>query len=131
MNQIKRIQGLNDITQMRKEADQLKLAKLQNQVQSLRNSLKDLNVQRLGHNYEVENGQDSAAFAIADLNWQVWVDQRLRKINAELAQALAQVEECQATLQQSFGRDLAASALLRRVEAVHATVSKRRTSYES
>ncbi|PJI86116.1 hypothetical protein BC777_2474 [Yoonia maricola] len=131
MSKATRLQALTELTQLRLQADQAKLAAVMVKEIDLRQTLHDLAVQRkqrigtqLGHG-------DAGSLAGADLNWQLWVDQRRTAINSELALVLAEKAECTVMLRKSFGQDQAAQQVHRAAQAAARTVALRRLHYES
>lgn len=62
-------------------------------------------------------GDDPATMAGADARWQIWVDQRRRALNSELARLLAGQERLRQDLSRAFGRDQAIRALAERQNA--------------
>ncbi|KJZ21154.1 hypothetical protein [Loktanella sp. S4079] len=65
------------------------------------------------------------------LRWQRWVDQRKSVINTELAQILAQKENCAAKLRSVFGRDQAAQKLVEKLQERQKLTNQRKQYYES
>jgi len=131
MTQSRRIEALVQVTRLRFQVDQAKLADLQAKERDLRQNLHDLVAQRKTQTPMVGWNNDAATNAGVGLHWQLWVDQRRRAINAELAQLFAQKADCQAVLRRSFGQDQAAQALREKVQAREKKVQAVRVSYES
>jgi len=131
MNHSRRIEALVEVTRLRLQVDQAKLAKLRAKETALRKNLHDLVVQRKSQTPIVGNGDDPATIAGVGLQWQLWVDQRRRAINAELALLFAQRAECQAKLRKSFGQDQAAQALCNKTQAHEKKIRMDRACYES
>lgn len=131
MTQSQRIKALAEVTRLRLKVDQAALVELQTKEAGLRKNLHDLVVQRKSQTPLVENGDDPATIAGVGLQWQLWVDQRRRAINAELTLLFAQKAECQAKLRRSFGQDQAAQALSEKARTVENKIRVERASYES
>lgn len=121
-----RIKALAQVSALRFQADQARLAQLQAKEHDLRKNLLDLVQQRNARAASVTKADDPATIAGADVHWHAWVDQRRKTINTELAQLLAQKSDCLARVQRSFGQDQAAQALLKKVQ-----MAQRRPRYES
>jgi enoyl-CoA hydratase/carnithine racemase len=121
-----RVKALVQVSALRFQADQARLAQLQAKERDLRQNLQDLVQQRNARAVLATGADDPATIAGADVQWHAWVDQRRKTINAELAQLLAQKADYQARVQRSFGQDQAAQALLQKVQ-----VAQRRSTYES
>ncbi len=131
MSQAKRLQALTKVTNLRLQADKATLAKVLAKEADLRRNLQDLGRLRDKRMDTDLASYDAAFVAAADLNWQLWIDERRNTINAELAKTLAQKEECKATLRKSFGKDQAAQSLERAGRAALKMVADRRARYES
>ena len=131
MTQAKSVEALVQVTRLRFQVDQAKLAELSAKEQALRQNLHDLVVQRKNQAPVVGKRDDPASVAGVGLQWQLWVDQRRRAINAELALLFAQKAECQAKLRKSFGQDQAAQALCEKAQTLAKKMQMDRGSYES
>ena len=131
MSKTKRADALGKVTQLRLQADQAKLAGLHAHETGLRQNLQDLIRQRRPLRVLDRADVDAATKAGADLRWQLWVDQRRRAINEELALLLAQKAECEVVLRKSFGQDQAAQMLNKQVQANAKQARLRRASYDS
>ena len=131
MTQSQRIKALAEVTHLRLQVDQAKLAELQAKETALRKNLHDLVVQRRNQTLIVGKGDDPASIAGVGLQWHLWVDQRRRAINAELTLLFAHRAECQAKLRRSFGQDQAARALCKKAQAREKKMRLDRASYES
>ena len=131
MMRSRRIEALAKVMRLRLQVDQAGLAELQTKEAGLRKNLQDLVAQRDSQTHLVGNCDDPAAIARAGVQWQLWVDQRRRAINAELALLFAQKAEHQAKLSRSFGRDQATHALYVRARSVEDKMRRDRVSYES
>ncbi|SIT89145.1 hypothetical protein SAMN05421665_2881 [Yoonia rosea] len=121
-----RIKALVEISALRFQADQARLAQLHAKERDLRKNLQDLVQQRNARVASVIKADDPATIAGADVQWHAWVDQRRKAINTELAQILAQKSDCLARVKRSFGQDQAAQQLLKKVQ-----LTQRRPRYES
>ncbi|EBA13841.1 hypothetical protein [Roseobacter sp. CCS2] len=124
-------QHLQQITQLRLQADRANLAVVLSKENDLRQTLQDLAHQRKQRLDTPQDGGDAASVAIADLNWQLWIDQRRTIINAELARVLAEKEELTAKLRRSFGKDQAAQRLYQTSQATARIAVARKALYES
>jgi hypothetical protein len=123
-----RISELQDLTSLALRAVQTEMAALGSREADLRQYLNDLSVQKRRDPRAVD---DPALIAGADLRWHYWVDQRRAAINAELAQVMAQSENCQTRMRAMFGRDQAVRALADRARKDDALRASRASAYES
>ncbi|HEV8034698.1 hypothetical protein [Yoonia sp.] len=121
-----RIKALVQVSALRFQADQARLAQLLAKERDLRKNLQDLVRQRNARAASATRADDPATIAGADVQWHAWVDQRRKTINTELAQLLAQKSDCLARVQRSFGQDQAAQELLKKVQ-----MARLRPRYES
>ena len=126
-----RTERLQQLTQLRLQADQARLAAVTLKETNLRQTLQDLAHQRKQRLHAPEGSGDAASVAGADLNWQLWVDQRRTTINAELARTLAEKEEVTVALRRSFGQDQAAQRLHQAAQTAARAAVSRRAHYES
>lgn len=131
MNQAKRLHELTKVTNLRLKADKARLAEVLSTESDLRRNLQDLGRLRLQRMDNDAISRDAAFLAAADLNWQLWIDERRKTINTELAKILAQKEECKAILRASFGKDQAAQSLHKAEKLAVKKAAGRRTHYES
>ena len=115
--QVDRVKALVQVSGLKFQADQAKLAQLHAKERALRQNLQDLVQQRNARATSPTRADDPATIAGADVQWHAWVDQRRKTINTELAQLLAQKADFQARLKRSFGQDQAAQALLKQMQA--------------
>jgi hypothetical protein len=122
---------LSQITALRFQRDQAKLADLQTQEADLRQKLQDLGAQRRTSAERHRHQNDTAFNAGADVQWHIWVEQRKKALNTQLVQVLAQKLECQVVLQRSFGQDQAAEKLMKQRLKEFEALQRRRASYES
>jgi hypothetical protein len=101
---------------------QMALQQVQGEMQALQRKEADLRANLLTLTTEKQQQpQDTMTW-----RWHIWVDQRRATINAELAQVLAQMDHCRRRLTKVFGRNLAAEALLRQVQAADLRKSARK-----
>ncbi len=104
--------GLARLTDAAFKARQAEMAILKQTEAALRATIAALNAPK-----PHRPGDDPATMAGADANWQIWVDQRRRALNLELARLLAAQERLRHDLGQAFGRDQAIRALAKQQNA--------------
>ncbi|MEJ8562622.1 hypothetical protein QTO30_16270 [Yoonia sp. GPGPB17] len=122
---------MQQLTHLRLQADQARLAVVLRKETELRQTLQDLAQKRRQRLSAPQNGGDAASVAGADLNWQLWIDQRHTTITADLARTLAEKVELTAMLRRSFGRDQAARQVHKVFQQSEQMTIARRAHYES
>lgn len=126
--QLDRIRELQRLTGLALHATRSEMASLRAREADLREKLVTLAAQK---QQAPRAADDPALIAGADLRWQQWVDQRRAAINAELAQVLAQSDNCRMRLRATFGRDQAARALAEQAWTADRLRAARAADYES
>jgi hypothetical protein len=122
---------LTRIAALRFQRDQAKLAEILAQEANLRRTLQELGTQRRASTKRRMDQDDAAFNAGADVQWHIWVEQRKKALNAQLAQVLAQKMDRQAVLKRSFGQDQAAKRLQTQTAEQLGALQRRRADYES
>jgi hypothetical protein len=127
----KKTQDLGRLTRLALQAAQAEMRALTDKENALRENLAQLTAQKTDLARIARASDDPALIAGADLRWQYWVDGRRAAINLELAQVLAQRDDCRHRLRLAFGRDQAAIALHRLADLSARQIAKRKAAYES
>ena len=125
------ISALTELAGLRFRAVQAEMAEILKREAALRRNLEQLTQSKAAQSEALQRVDQPALIAGADIRWQRWVDQRRTTINTELAQVLAQKENCRLKLTGAFGRDQAAQALHKRQHDADRIRQRRRTDYES
>ena len=113
-----------DVAQLRLSKSRQREAELRAMVESLNISLRDRAKVRLAQT-------DAALVGGADVNWQIWVEQRRRSINVELAKCLAEQEKIRRDARHAFGRRQAINSLIERDVSALKQKAFRKSNYTS
>lgn len=128
---IHQLKGLTHLAGLAFRAAQSDMAALLRREADLRRNLAQLTESKAMVAKSERPPNDAALIAGADIRWHHWVDQRRATINSELAQVLAQKENCRARLRTAFGKDQAAKAVLDHARIADRVHQRRRDDYES
>lgn len=102
---------LVQLTQVRFDADQAKLARLSATETELRAQISGLTQQQSQRALSRSLNLDSAAVMGVDMRWDIWAEQRKTRLNQQLARLLIEKEHCLRQMRQSFAKHTAAQEL--------------------
>lgn len=127
----KDLEQLARLTAVALLAAQSEMAAAKARETELRITMKSLDLSRSERAVATLGQADASLVAGADSQWLIWVEQRRRLINAELAKCLVTQDHCQQIVRRAFGRDQAVAALEMARKARAKKVAARRADYTS
>ncbi|WP_458789559.1 hypothetical protein [Yoonia sp. MH D7] len=131
MTMKKDLAQLSRLTSVALLAAQSEMAVAKARETELRATLKSLYLSRNARAVATLGLADTSLVAGADSQWLIWVEQRRRLINSELARCLVVQDRCLQAVRRAFGRDQAVAALERARKAGAKKDAARRADYTS
>ena len=111
--QVNRLQELSDLRLHHVQAEMSQLLTRQRDLQA---ALNDLTGRRKQRADGLCGPSDAAFVAGADMAWHLWVEQRRRQINTELAKVLAEQDQCRLRLSRALGQTQAINGLAQKLQ---------------
>ena len=109
----KQLDDLARLTDAALRAEQAKMAQCNRAISAVRAQLASLKPAREARPM-VDRTADPAQLAGADLRWQMWVEERRKALNQELAQLFVTQDVLRAALGRAFGKNVATATLAKR-----------------